>query len=250
MRVGSLFSGGGLGDFGFLMAGCEIVFQVEIDDYCQKLLALRYPDAKRFRDIRSVKGADLPECDIITGGFPCQDVSVAGLRAGIGGAKSGLWKEYLRIICEVRPRYVVVENVTGLLSDGMGVVLGDLAAVGYDSEYDCIPASAFNAPHRRDRVWICAYPQRSRLQGRVCKSFSKSEKRQGWYEQFERLLCDEREMAVPTGKSGGVSDGASNRVHRLKLLGNGQVPHCTKWIAEQIMKFECSVNKYLSEVGK
>jgi hypothetical protein len=68
MRVGSLFSGGGLGDFGFLMAGCEIVFQVEIDEYCQKLLALRYPDAKRFKDIRSVKGADLPECDIITKG--------------------------------------------------------------------------------------------------------------------------------------------------------------------------------------
>ena len=238
MRVGSLFSGGGLGDLGFMMAGCEIVFQVEIDDYCQKILNLRWPDVPKWRDIREVKGAELPKCDILAGGFPCQDVSLAGKRAGIEGQRSGLWKQYLRIICELRPQYIVVENVTGLLSDGMGVVLGDLAACGYDSEYDCIPASAFNAPHRRDRVWICAYPKRSRLQGRVCKSFSEAEKREGWLQQFERLLCSERELAIPTGKSGGVSDGVSNRIHRLKLLGNGQVPFVTKWIAERIIEFK------------
>ena len=83
MRVGSLFSGGGLGDLGFSMAGCEIVFQCEIDEYCQKILALRYPDAVKFRDIREVKGADLPIIDILTGGFPCQDISFAGAGAGI-----------------------------------------------------------------------------------------------------------------------------------------------------------------------
>lgn len=238
MKVGSLFSGGGLGDFGFLMAGCEIVFQVEIDEYCQKILALRYPNAIKFRDIRTVKATDLPSIDILTGGFPCQDVSVAGKRKGIDGKRSGLWKEYLRLICEIRPRWVVVENVTGLLSDGMGVVLRDLASSGYDAEWDCFPSSAFGSPQQRDRVWILAYPKCRGLQGRICKSISESQKRQGWHEQLERLHGEERKLAVPTGKSGGVSDGITNRVGRLKMLGNGQDPNATFHIGKMILNYE------------
>ena len=98
--------------------------------------------------------------DLICGGFPCQDISTSPAQgAGIDGERSGLWSEYARLIGEVRPRYVVVENVAALLARGLGRVLGDLAALGYDAEWDCIPASAVGAPHRRDRVWIVAYPE-------------------------------------------------------------------------------------------
>jgi DNA (cytosine-5)-methyltransferase 1 len=100
----------------------------------------------------------VPYVDVLCGGFPCQDLSYAGKGAGIDGERSGLWSEYARLIRELRPRYVVVENVPALLGRGLGRVLGDLAACGYDAEWDCLPASAFGAPHRRDRVWLVAYP--------------------------------------------------------------------------------------------
>ena len=95
--------------------------------------------------------------DVICGGFPCQDISTAGKGAGITGERSGLWKEYARIIGEVRPRYVIVENVAALLVRGMGRVLGDLSEIGYDTEWYSIRASDVGAPHRRDRIWIVAY---------------------------------------------------------------------------------------------
>jgi DNA (cytosine-5)-methyltransferase 1 len=103
----------------------------------------------------------VPRVDVLCGGFPCQDISVAGRGEGIDGARSGLWAEYARLIRELRPRYVVVENVAALLARGMERVLGDLAACGYDAEWDCIPASAVGAPHRRDRVWLVAYREGS-----------------------------------------------------------------------------------------
>lgn len=161
MRVLSLFSGGGLGDYGLELAGMEIVGQVEIDEYCQKILKVRWPDVPKWKDIKKFDGKlfikhSYPP-DIISGGFPCQDISTAGKGVGITGERSGLWKEMFRIIREVRPRYVLVENVTALLGRGIGVVLGDLAEIGYDTEWDCIPASALGAPHQRDRVWIVGY---------------------------------------------------------------------------------------------
>lgn len=100
----------------------------------------------------------VPYVDVLCGGFPCQDISLAGKGAGIGGARSGLWSEFARLVGELRPRYVVVENVPALLGRGVGRVLGDLAALGFDAEWDCLPASAFGAPHRRDRFWLVAYP--------------------------------------------------------------------------------------------
>lgn len=264
MKVVSLFSGGGLGDYGFMMAGCEIVAQVEIDEYCQKILALRYPDAKKFRDIRTVKGSDLPECDIITGGFPCQDISQAGRKAGIQGQRSGLWKEMLRLICEIRPKHVVVENSSALLGRGMGVVLGDLASIGYDSEWDCIPASAFFAPHQRDRVWIVSYPNgvRKSQQERVFKNIRRrsinirekacnttSERLPNWAGGKVGQPKPLTEPKRPDGKREieydfcGVAHGVANRVQRLKLLGNGQVCHVTRWIASQIIAFERGLNE-------
>ena len=160
MKHGSLFSGIGGFDLGFERAGIETVWQVEIDDYCRRVLAHHFPSAQRYDDIRTVGKHNLAPVDILSGGFPCQDISNAGKRAGIDGERSGLWSEYARIIGELRPRYVVVENVAALLRRGMGRVLGDLAALGYDAEWQSIRASDVGAPHLRERIWIVAYPRR------------------------------------------------------------------------------------------
>lgn len=155
--LGSLFSGVGGLDCGFERAGFEVKWQVENEPYCVKVLAKHWPDVKRYGDIREVTGEELEWVDCICGGFPCQDISNAGKRAGITGARSGLWSEFARIVRVVRPRFVVVENVAALLGRGMGVVLGDLAACGYDAEWGCVSAASVGAPHLRNRVFIIAY---------------------------------------------------------------------------------------------
>jgi DNA (cytosine-5)-methyltransferase 1 len=166
VNVGSLFAGIGGFDLGLERAGLCIAWQVELDPYCQAVLARRFPRARRFPDIREVGAGILPPVDLLCGGFPCQDLSVAGKGAGIDGARSGLWSEFARIVRELRPRYVLVENVPALLSGKgrrwdrapVGRVLGDLAALGYDAEWACLSAREFGAPHLRKRVWIVAYP--------------------------------------------------------------------------------------------
>lgn len=159
MTFGSLFAGIGGFDLGLERAGMRCVWQVEIDEYCRRVLAKHWPDVRRHDDARTWPTPDAERPDVICGGFPCQDISNAGEREGITGARSGLWFEFARIIRDLRPRFVVVENVSALLARGMGTVLGELAALGYDAEWECIPATAVGAPHHRDRVWIVAYPQ-------------------------------------------------------------------------------------------
>ena len=161
LTFGSLFSGIGGLDLGLERAGMRCAWQVEIDDYATRVLQKHWPDVPRFRDVRECGAHNLGAVDLICGGFPCQDISNAGKRAGIGGERSGLWSEFNRIICELRPRYVLVENVAALLVRGMGRVLGDLAAGGYDAEWQCLPAAAFGAPHIRDRVFILAHSHSS-----------------------------------------------------------------------------------------
>ena len=158
MNVGSLFSGIGGFDLGLERAGFRTSWFCEQDEFCQHVLAKHWPGVPCYPDITELRGADVESVDVLCGGFPCQDLSVAGKGAGLDGARSGLWSEYARLIGELQPRYVIVENVSALLARGMGRVLGDLAALGYDAEWDCIPASAVGAPHRRDRVWLVAYP--------------------------------------------------------------------------------------------
>jgi len=138
------------------------MWQVEIDRFCCGVLARHWPGVTRYSDVRTVGAHNLARVDVITGGFPCQDISPAGRRAGIAGQQSGLWREFLRVVREIRPRVIVVENSAALLHPGrgMGTVLGELAEIRYDAEWDCIPASAVRAPHIRDRVWIVAYPRR------------------------------------------------------------------------------------------
>jgi DNA (cytosine-5)-methyltransferase 1 len=158
MTFGSLFAGIGGFDLGLERAGMTCKWQVEIDDYASRVLAKHWPDVPRHGDVRTFPTADRDwSVDLICGGFPCQDISVAGKGAGLAGARSGLWYEFARIIREVGPRWVIVENVRALTSRGLGTVLADLARLGFDAEWHCIPASAVGAPHRRERIWIVAF---------------------------------------------------------------------------------------------
>jgi DNA-cytosine methyltransferase len=158
VKVGGLFSGIGGWELGLERAGFEIAWHCEADPFCRRVLEHHWPGVPCYDDVRTLRGCDVEPVDVLCGGFPCQDLSLAGKGAGLDGARSGLWSEFARLIGELRPRYVLVENVSALLGRGLGRVLGDLAALGYDAEWDCLPASAFGAPHRRDRIWIVAYP--------------------------------------------------------------------------------------------
>ena len=163
MTFGSLFAGIGGFDLGLERAGMECRWQVEIDDYASRVLAKHWPTVRRWNDVRTFPPEGDWHVDVVCGGFPCQDISVAGKGAGLAGERSGLWYEFARIIGELRPRYVVVENVAALLTRGMDAVLGTLSEIGYDAEWHVIPASAVGAPHRRERVWIVAHANGGRL---------------------------------------------------------------------------------------
>ena len=157
MTVFDLFSGIGGFSLGLERAGFTTKYFCEIDPYCRGVLAKHWPHVPIFEDVRTVRGADIEGVDLLCGGFPCQDISLAGKGAGLSGDRSGLWFEYARLIDEIRPRYVLIENVSALRSRGLDQVLGSLAALGYDAEWHCLPACAVGAPHRRDRIWIVAY---------------------------------------------------------------------------------------------
>lgn len=184
LTFGSLFSGIGGLDLGLERAGMRCAWQVEIDDYATKVLAKHWPNTPRFRDVRAIgrHAGNIHTCyipvwyvDVLAGGFPCQDISDAGKQAGIDGERSGLWAEYCRLIRELRPRYVIVENVAALLHRGMGRVLGDLAACGYDAEWQILSAESVGAPHLRERVFIVAYPSGTRRQIRQGSAWTHAE---------------------------------------------------------------------------
>ena len=162
LQVLDLFSGIGGFSLGLERAGMTTAAFCEIEPFCRAVLAKHWPGVPIYDDVRTLTGerlaADGISVDVICGGFPCQDISLAGRGAGLSGERSGLWFQYHRIISEVRPRWVVIENVPALRSRGLDVVLGGLATLGYDAEWHLIPASAIGAPHQRDRVWILAYP--------------------------------------------------------------------------------------------
>jgi DNA (cytosine-5)-methyltransferase 1 len=227
-----LFAGIGGLDLGLERAGMQCTWQVELNDYARRVLAKHWPDVARHRDVRECGGHNLTPVDLICGGFPCQNISDAGHKAGIGGEQSGLWAEYARIICELRPRYVLVENVAALIDRGIDRVLSDLAASGYDAEWEVLPACAFGAPHTRERLFIVAYANR--------------EHEQAWV----GVLKD-----WPTTLQGGhagegakhwqsqprldrVADGIPRRVDRLRGLGNAVVPQIAEFIGRQIVARE------------
>src|SRR5438132_4460857 len=155
--VGSLFSGIGGLDLGFERAGFTIAWQVENDTFCNKVLAKNFPLAQRYGDIRTIRSHDLSPVDALIGGFPCQDVSDAGSRTGLEGERSGLWSEFARLVRELQPKYVCVENVAALLYRGLDRVLADLSACGYNAEWQVLPACAFGFTHLRERLFLVAH---------------------------------------------------------------------------------------------
>jgi len=172
VKVLDLFAGIGGFTIGLEKAGFETVAFCEIEPYAQKVLKKNWPEVPIYDDVRTITAerlvSDGIRVDVITGGFPCQDISVAGNQAGIAdGTRSGLWSECARLIGELRPRYAIFENVTNLLNGERGDwfkrVLWDISAIGYDAEWHCIPASELGAHHHRDRVWIICYPRREVL---------------------------------------------------------------------------------------
>ncbi len=210
------------------------VGQVEIDPYCRKILAKHWPDVPKFNDVRTFNRSFINEdVDLIAGGFPCQDISRVGKRAGINGTRSGLWSEYFRIICEFRPRYVLVENVADLLLGGIGRVLGDLASIGFDAEWEVLPAAAFGAIHIRERVFLVGMasdPARGGLgpfqQVRPERSLGPNAE----YSRIGKTSWWEVEPGV-----GRVGNGVPNRVDRMHGIGNAVVPQVAEWIGHRIM---------------
>lgn len=225
----ALFAGAGGGILGGLLLGWRTVCAVELSSYCRRILLARQRDGmlERFPiwdDVSTFDGNPWRgRVDVISGGFPCQDISSAGKGAGLDGARSGLWVEMARIIGEVRPSHVLVENSPMLTSRGLGRVLGDLASMGYDARWGVLGARPVGAPMRRDRVWIVAKSNKELSQARVgiqsnelARSlFTRSDTKRPrvkWWTTEARDRC--RRMV----------DGVANRVDRVEAIGNGQVP--------------------------
>lgn len=252
MTFGSLFAGIGGMDLGLERAGMICKWQVEIDPFCTKVLAKHWPGVKRYGDIRTVDPELLERVDAICGGFPCQDVSLAGARAGIGiGTRSGLYRELIRIALRVRPRYLILENVPGLLAAigepaPMGRVLADLAKGGYDAEWDCLPAAAFGADHIRDRVFIVAQPHGfTRLifgnqeayggKSPNWKDFNYwGEKRNWGHGNPQRLRLDSIRRAADRGVLP-LANGIPGTMDELRSIGNAIVPQVAQYIGVCVM---------------
>ena len=253
IRCLSLFSGIGGLDLGLEATGrFQIVAQSEIDPYACRVLAKRWPDVPNLGDVGELENhtiQSLGSIDCITGGFPCQDVSVANRgRDGISGARSGLFFELMRCVGLLRPRYVLLENVPALLArpEWMGAVLGELSQSGFDAEWDCIPAAACGFAHRRDRLFIVAYAKRQQLrkqpggrggQGGPSAPFVA-------VNGSARVLAGrawprpKRQRVVEPDVGRVLPDGIPHRMDRLRGLGNAVVPQVATYIAQRILDIE------------
>lgn len=168
MNVFDIFSGIGAFSLGLERAGMRTIGFCESDYFCRRILKKHWPAVRCYDDVKQLtaerlRADGIGPIDVVCGGWPCQDISVAGKGAGLGGKRSGLWTHFARIIGDIRPLYVCMENVSVLTSRGLDRILGDLAALGFDAEWHCIPASAVGAPHRRDRIWIVANASGERI---------------------------------------------------------------------------------------
>jgi DNA (cytosine-5)-methyltransferase 1 len=236
-------------DLGLDRSGMVCQWQVEIDPFRQEVLAKHWPNVERLGDVKKCGKHNLRAVDLIAGGFPCQDVSNAGKRAGLDGTRSGLWYEFARIICELEPRWVLVENVPGLLSidngRGFGTVLRDLAQSGYDAKWDCIPAAAIGAPHRRDRVFVVAYAKSIIGHGNtidgIWSNAGMGQKGKLGRRDFE-VLSPGSSWSLYQPAICRKDDGLSNRVDQLRALGDAVVPQVAEWIGQRILEIEGARN--------
>ena len=236
MKVLDLFSGIGGFSLGLERAGMETVAFCEFDEHAQKVLRKHWPDVPIHSDIRELDAKQYRgTVDVVTGGFPCQDLSSAGKQAGFSGERSSLYREMLRIISECMPRYAIFENVTGLLTGNSGRWFGqflyDLAQIGFDAEWHCVEAAYVGAPHRRDRVWVIAYPNSER-----CKGFAKIAHDIKQQVEFMRSSETARErFNLSESPLRGANDGLPRRLDRLRRLGNSVVPQIPEAIGRAIM---------------
>ena len=231
-RTMHLFAGAGGGILADLLLGHQPVCAVEIDPYCQQVLSARQKDGclpwfPIFADVKQFDGKPWRGIvDVVSGGFPCQDISSAGKGAGIDGEKSGLWKHMARIIYEVRPRYVFLENSPLLVSRGLARVLGDLASMGFDAQWGIMGAVDVGMYHNRKRIWLVAYTDSNRLQRINAKTSTKKAKKWKWAD-IARVVSEiqqGRKDCIPESWILRKSDGMADRVDRTKAIGNGQVP--------------------------
>lgn len=249
LKVLDLFSG--IGGFSLGLertGGFETVAFCEIDPFCRERLSIHWPKVPCYDDVRSLTadrlaGDGIGPIDIITGGFPCQDISIAGRKAGLEGSRSGLWSEIVRLAGELRPKHIIVENVANLL-DGpserpgawFGRVLCDLAELGFDAEWENIPASAVGAHFPGERVWIIASrPEAGGLRWEGCWPASLGADQWG-RDEFERLVRLSIRNGIPAGSLGRISDGLPNRLDRLHALGNAVVPQIPELIGNAILQ--------------
>ena len=251
----------------------------EIDEKCRKVLRKHWQDVPIYEDVTELSierlEADGTVPTVITGGFPCQDISLAGKGKGIIGERSGLWSEMFRLIRDVRPAWAIAENVSALRSKGLALVLQNFSEIGYCAEWHCIPASAIGAPHQRDRIWIIARPNpdRGRLTefgkphgepdqkgtpfgdnlGGLCADVADTDQQrlEGWYSPIMQK-CASQLFAGQRGTRAGelsnhwqtesgiqrVVDGVPGRVDRLKQIGNAVVPQIPQMIGSAILEAE------------
>lgn len=240
-----LFSGIGGFALGAYWAGLRFDghYFSEVDDYAIRVYRRRFPDAVGLGDIRNIRGSDLPAGDwIVAGGFPCQDISVAGKGLGLAGARSGLWFEYARLIGELRPRYAIMENVGALTGRGLDAVLGSLAEIGYDAEWQDIRASDVGAPHERRRTWVIAYPNGSRFSDTCRKPAAKKItqiRTSARMDSRPDFAQDAKTWSEAESRMGRVVNGLPDTVDRIKCLGNSIVPQIAELIFRQISEDLC-----------
>ena len=240
MNVLDLFSGIGGFSLGLERAGMRTVAFCEIDPYARAVLRKHWPYVPQFEDVRDLTANALSlygigPIDVICGGFPCQDISFAGGGAGLAGERSGLWSEIARLVGELRPRYVIVENVAALLVRGIGTVLGDLARIGYDAEWSVVSACSVGAPHVRRRVFIVAYPDSIYGRSRVRDSAPRTQRPLQEIDSFEDSRTRWRtRLENPSALYGGAN-GASSGMDRNRAIGNAVVPQIPEIIGRAIM---------------
>lgn len=246
LEVGSLFTGIGGLDLGLEQAGLKTVWQVEFDDWAREKLAENFPHTEKFKDVREVGRHNLRAVDVICGGFPCQDISVANTSGqGLDGEKSGLWFEMFRIICELRPKYALIENVPNLLNRGLHRVLSDLASIGFDAEWQTLRASTFGLPHKRNRLFIISYPCGIRPTQRNVKNFFAKlgesnpqrfdDKTTSGFEEIGRTYP---QIPEHLRMDNGISFELSEIERAVKGYGNAVAVPVARWLGERIIEFD------------
>lgn len=221
MNALSLFSGIGGLDLAAEWAGFKTVAFCEQNEFCKKVLAKHWPEVKIYDDVRTLDTRELPTVDVVFGGYPCQPFSSAGKRLGKDDERH-MWPSMLRIINEVKPTWVVGENVKGHISMGLDEVLDDLENSGFETQSFSISAGSVKAPHSRERVFVVSYSEGNRHRaGRTLRNFCETDGRQerGLLSKFAESTWWDTEPGICR-----VANGISNRVDRLRSLGNAVVP--------------------------